>query len=304
MKNFKFKYPHINIYSEYTKAIQEQSPNDFGKLFVRKDSNTLEDLTSKVTGIVLSATESAEIVDFERGLYVSKLDRYNVGRMVYALYEADGKYIFNDISDYDIDNKNKEYYGISKSESTKLIQEYGVLPGKFITKNGSFNPQKCIKLVLATSTTDVVILSLPNYKYISLQNFLKEAQLVNQAGFPDLKNLVGRKLEISARKNEAFNTYEYTYNVVGLGIMKPKDLRDIFPRDAVYYNPFIVEEAYEQIKTIAPAYIFGKKDDTVKKKSWEVNSTANPTGNNLNAKAMEQINDDKGYNTIIDDLPF
>ena len=91
MKNFNFKYPNINIYSEYTKYISDSKPDLFGKLFIRQDKNTINDLVDSITGMVLSVHESAEIVEPERDLYVGRIDKYNVGRMVYVVYDAGGK---------------------------------------------------------------------------------------------------------------------------------------------------------------------------------------------------------------------
>lgn len=304
MTNFNFKYPHINIYSEYTKAIDVSKPEMFGKLFVRQDKNTINDLVDSIEGIVLSVHESAEIADPEKDLYIGRLDKYNVGRMVYALYKADKNIVLDDITDFDIEPNNKEYYGISFSELTRLTQEYGIEPAKYTTKNGSINPQKCIKLVLALNATDIVILSLPNYKYISLMSFLKDNGLVNTAGFADVKGLVGRKLSISAVKNIEYGNYNFTYAIKSLAVLKSKELREIFPTEAIYYNPFIPNEAFDIIKAKAPAYIYGKKvDSNGNKKVWQKDSTANPYGNNLNATV--NVKDDLNEALKVEDnLPF
>jgi hypothetical protein len=337
MKNFNFKYPNINIYSGYTKhierpfnkQIQRTGTGEFidplqhlyGKLFIRKEKNTFDDLVDSITGMVLSVHESAEIVEPERDLYVGRIDKYNVGRMVYVIYDAGGKFVLDDVTDFDIESNNKEYYGISASELAKLTETYGVDSSKHFTKNGSVNPQKCIKIILALNATDIVILSLPNYKYISLMSFLKSNGLVNAAGFADIKSLVGRKLVISAIKNTykkpvdeledksqkneiVHDSFNFTYEIEGLAVLKSKELKEVFPVEAIYYNPFIVEEAFDLIKAKAPAYIYGKKTEGKPKKVWEKDSVANPHGNNLNAKAHESLEEDTLINPVIDTLPF
>ncbi len=304
MKNFNFKYPNINIYSEYTKYISDSKPDLFGKLFIRQDKNTINDLVDSITGMVLSVHESAEIVEPERDLYVGRIDKYNVGRMVYVVYDAGGKLVLDDVTDFDIEANNKEYYGISVSELAKLTETYGVDSSKHFTKNGSVNPQKCIKIILALNATDIVILSLPNYKYISLMSFLKSNGLVNAAGFADIKSLVGRKLTISTEKNSEYKTYNFTYKIEGLTVLKSKELKEVFPVEAIYYNPFIVDEAFDLIKAKAPAYIYGKKIEGKSKKVWEKDSVANPHGNNLNAKAHESLEEDTFMNPVVDTLPF